>query len=438
MFFIPSALKRKILPKSLLTRFVLIIIIPTLIGQLIAVHLFYQRHWYNVSQHTSSLIVTEINSLIKSKNYSKTPYQTHSYLNLDYTFIPTAKLPNEAQKHIEEFEIFKKALKFKIGQEGVIILNDSNNVNLYLKLGKDILQIKLPYKSLLNPTTDIFVLWIFFLTIILLTVSLIFSRNQIKSIVELTKAAEEYGSGNKTYLYKPSGAQEIRGAGLAFLKMKDRIERQTAKRTQMLAMISHDLKTPLTRMKLQVELMNESEEREELKYDIESMQHMISSYLDFARGEGGEEFQLLDLNEWIKSFIDNKYLNTDIKVNLYANKLFVRIKPYSFERAIANLLNNALKYSTKIIITVNNEDDHVSILIEDNGIGIKKEDRNSVFKPFYRADKSRSLDDSANVGLGLTITKEIIRGHNGNITLDDSKNLNGLLVNINLPLVTKL
>jgi len=437
MFSIPNTLKRKIFPKSLLTRFMLIIIVPTLVGQLLAVHLFYQRHWYNVSQHTSELIATEISSLIRTKKYASPPYNKRSYLNLEYLFIPDATLPKAHKQHIEEFEIFKKTLKQEINQDGTVVFDKDGRVKLYLQSENGILQIRLPYKSLLNPTTYIFVLWIIFLTILLLTVSLIFSKNQIKSIIELTNAAEKYGRGDKNSLYKPSGSKEIRRAGLAFLKMRDRIERQTTKRTQMLAMISHDLKTPLTRMKLQVELMDDSEEKEELQYDIESMQHMMLSYLDFARGEGGEDFQTLDLNNWLNNYITSKWQGQNIQIHTDKKPIFIQIKLHSFERAIANLISNALKYSTKVVISVYSEKSNAFITVEDNGSGIKPQDRKLVFKPFYRADKSRSLDHFASVGLGLAITKEIINGHYGTISLDDSKNLNGLLVKIQLPIINK-
>ena len=437
MFSIPNTLKRKIFPKSLLTRFMLIIIVPTLVGQLLAVHLFYQRHWYNVSQHTSELIATEISSLIRTKKYASPPYKKRSYLNLEYLFIPDATLPKVHKQHIEEFEIFKKTLKQEINQDGTVVFDKDGRVKLYLQSENGILQIRLPYKSLLNPTTYIFVLWIIFLTILLLTVSLIFSKNQIKSIIELTNAAEKYGRGDKNSLYKPSGSKEIRRAGLAFLKMRDRIERQTTKRTQMLAMISHDLKTPLTRMKLQVELMDDSEEKEELQYDIESMQHMMLSYLDFARGEGGEDFQTLDLNNWLNNYITSKWQGQNIQIHTDKKPIFIQIKLHSFERAIANLISNALKYSTKVVISVYSEKSNAFITVEDNGSGIKPQDRKLVFKPFYRADKSRSLDHFASVGLGLAITKEIINGHYGTISLDDSKNLNGLLVKIQLPIINK-
>lgn len=434
MFSIHKNFKKRFFPKTLLTRFVLIIIVPILIGQSIAVYLFYQRHWYNVAQHNSGFVVKEIESLLQSGEYLKVENKKRRYLNLEYRFIKNAVIPSKSQKYTEEIRIFADILKRITGKHGNIIIDSAADIRLYLQQGKDVLIIHLPYKSILNPTTYIFVLWIFFLTILLLTVSLIFSKNQIKSIIELTKAAENYGKGNKENTYKPTGAKEIRRAGLAFLKMRDRIERQTAKRTQMLAMISHDLKTPLTRMKLQVELMDESEEKEELSYDINSMQQMIASYLDFARGEGGEEFKKVDIGKWISDFINTRWSGDNIAINIKNKSVKTNIKPHSFERAIANIVSNALKYSTKTEISVYSQKENAIIVIEDNGTGINEEDKKLVFRPFYRADKSRSLDSIASVGLGLAITKEIITGHFGSINLEDSNKLKGLLVRIKLPI----
>lgn len=430
-----SYFKKKLFPTSLLPRFILIIVVPIIIGQLLAVYLFYQRHWYNVSQHTSKLLAKEISSLTSGK-YNKDLNQKHTYLNLQYQLISSEELPDIQKKYtyVEELEIFKKALKTEINQEGVVILDKDWTIRLYLQLNDDIIQIELPSKSLLNPTTYIFVLWIIFLTILLLSISLVFSKNQIKSIIELANAAQSYGRGEREDSYVPSGAKEIRHAGLAFLKMKDRIERQIAKRTNMLAMISHDLKTPLTRLKLQVELMEESEEKEELNYDIKSMQHMVESYLGFACGEGGEEFKKIELNNWIEKYIKNRWSKSNISIIFSEQNIYMNIKPHSFERAITNLIDNAFKYATKVKISLSILGSDASLTIEDNGIGIKKEDRKLVFKPFYRVDRARSLDNFSNVGLGLAITREIINGHYGTITLGDSQALKGLLVNILIPI----
>jgi two-component system osmolarity sensor histidine kinase EnvZ len=460
-FNILSFIKRKIIPKSLLSRFFLIIIVPTLIGQFFALHLFYERHWYNVSYHTSSLIVTEIESLLSTLSSSApeggaginkdmdSPAKTENeingldneihpkeYLNLSYLLLKNQKIIITEKIDIEELEIFKKSLSRKVKFPSNVSIDENGKITVLLQIGSDALSIELPSKILVNPTTYIFALWVIFLTILLLSVSLIFSKNQIKSILDLTNAAEKYGRGEKMDDYKPSGAREIRRAGLAFIKMKDRIERQTTRRTQMLAMISHDLKTPLTRMKLQVELMNKSEEKEELNHDIDSMQYMISSYLDFARGEGGENFTKTELNDWIQTYIKSFWSTLNIDLETGTKKIYTQIKKNSFARALDNIISNASKYSTKIKISVFLRKDDAVITIEDNGKGIAEEERNLVFKPFYRGDKARTLESSTSVGLGLAITKEIIIGHYGTIELGKSKGLKGLLVRIKLPLVS--
>ena len=430
---LPSFIKRKLIPKSLLSRFVLIIIIPTLIGQFFALHLFYERHWYNVSYHTSSLIITEIESLLQQKELYKNKSQVTKYLNLSYILLPNQTITSNNLNKAEELEILKKQLENKIIYQSNVSIDENGKISILIQIHKDIISITLPAKILLNPTTSIFVLWVIFLTILLLTVSLIFSKNQIKSILDLTNAAEKYGRGEKMDNYKPSGAREIRKAGLAFIKMKDRIERQTSRRTQMLAMISHDLNTPLTRMKLQVELMSNSDEKEELNHDIKSMQHMISSYLDFAKGEGGEVFVKIELNNWVRKYLKLSWNFANIQILAKEKELYTQIKPHSFSRALNNIISNAIKYSTKIKISVYSNDEEAIIIIEDNGKGIDDHEKIHVFKPFYRGNKARTLKDSTNVGLGLAITKEIINGHYGSIKLEKSKELKGLLVRIKIP-----
>ncbi|AAU03889.1 osmolarity sensor protein EnvZ [Rickettsia typhi str. Wilmington] len=427
----------KLLPKTLFIRFMFIIIIPILIGQIVAIFLFYDRHWYNVSYYTSTIIINEIESLIKEhKNNSReSTHLLENYLNLSYQFQFNKKLSIKQSKLSEPLTIFKNILATKIYEKNIVKLNKENKIEVFLELKDGILYITFPAKLLLNPTVYIFVLWIISLTIILLSVSIIFSKNQIKSILTLADSMDKFGRGIlKSNNFKPSGALEIRNAGLAFLKMKARIEKQINKRTNMLAMISHDLRTPLTRMKLQLELMEENEAIKGFKQDILTMQQMINSYLDFAKGESTEEFEEILLLPWIEHLLNKwPHINIEFIKSTNLNKLAVLMKPNSFERALSNLIGNAIKYGTKIEISVKNNQSTVTIIIEDNGIGIDDMEKHLVFKPFYRSDKARQLDNSSNVGLGLAITKEIINNHKGCIYLEDSKNLGGLLVRIEIP-----
>ena len=429
---------RNLIPKTLLARFMLIIIVPTLIGQVLAIFLFYDRHWYNVSYYTSNIITNEIKSLLDDhKNKSKESSDfIVDYLNLSYQFYKNGVLPSTQPKINEELGIFKNILDVKINKKNIVKLNENGKIEVLFKLKDGLMKIIFSSKLLMNPTTYIFVLWLIFLTITLLSISLIFSKNQIKSILALAYAADEFGHGIKNaQKFKPSGAQEIRKAGFAFLKMQARIEKQITKRTQLLAMISHDLCTPITRMKLQLELMENSEEKDGLQEDIQSMQQMIASYLDFARGEEGEELEEISIKSWIQNLVNAKWSNSNIDLVVTKEEINIQIKPLSFERAISNLITNSTKYSKKIKITIDEKDSNVIITIEDDGVGIKDEERNLVFKPFYRSDKSRNIDNYANVGLGLAITKEIILSHYGTISLDGSKDLGGLMVRITIPII---
>jgi two-component system osmolarity sensor histidine kinase EnvZ len=427
----------KLLPKTLFARFVLIIIIPILIGQILAIFLFYDRHWYNVSYYTGTIITNEILSLIKEyKNHEeKSTYLLEDYLNLSHQFWTNKNLPKKQPKLNESLEIFKNILNTKIAEKNIVLLNNENKIEVLFQLNQGVLQITFPAKLLLNPTVYIFVLWIIFLTIILLSVSIIFSKNQIKSILALANAADEFGRGVRDIQYKPSGALEIKKAGIAFLKMKSRIDRKMTNRTTMLAMISHDLRTPLTRMKLQLELMNNTEETKGLKQDILTMQQMINSYLDFARGEHTEEFEEIFISSWINVFLNKwSHINIELIKPLDINNIKIQIKPRSFERALSNLISNAIKYATQIKISLEFNDSIVTIRVEDNGPGIEDSEKPFVFKPFYRSDKARHIDNASSVGLGLAISREIINDHNGSISLEHSKTLTGLSVKIELPI----
>lgn len=422
-----------LLPKTLFARFILIITVPVLIGQIAANFLFYDRYWHNIPFYTGKLIASEIGELLNNYEVAHTEStKPEQYLNFSYQFIPKATLSTKQKRLSVELEVFKNILNNRINKRNIIYLKN-NTIEVLFEFDKGIMKIVFPSKLLMDPTAYIiFVSSIVSLTILFLSISIIFCKKQIKSILELTKAADAFGRGFP-YAYKPIGAKEIRYAGIALLKMKERIGRQVAQRTQMLAMISHDLRTPLTRMKLQIELMPDFEEKNDLKEDIETMQNMVDSYLAFVRGEGGEEFQIVSLSDWLKNIIKNKWSSSDITFNIEAKNEKVRIKPNSFERAISNLISNALQYGSKIKISIYHDKNNLILDIEDNGSGIKDEEKRLAFKPFYRSDKSRSLDNNSNVGLGLSIAKEIIIKNYGTILLEDSKELGGLLVRVSLP-----
>jgi len=430
-----------LIPKSLVSRFLLIITLPVIIAQLFAVYIFYQRHWSNILNTNSSTIAREVKLVTYIYIKHGIENATHKAKILHMNLVLQEQNQEEKSKlkgNFNSLSSLENALSTEVKYPTYIsLINNKTDIQILCRVGNNYLVFTRSAKHLLHPTTWIFVIWMISLTTLLLLVSLIFSRNQIKSILSLAEAADSFVCGeSKDITYKPSGASEIRKAGYAFLKMKKRIESYIVKRTQTLAMISHDLKTPLTRINLRLEMMEgEEEEINEMKQDVDNMKQMIATYLDFARGEGGEEFVKIKLKNWIEENINfSSYTNLKILIEQNAQNPLVAIKPLSFKRAIENILGNANKYAQKAIITIRKSNNLVILDVEDNGEGIPDSMKKQVFTPFYRIDNSRNLGTDGSVGLGLSITNEIIIGHNGTIELHDSLNLKGLSVRIILPL----
>lgn len=429
-----------LVPRTLVSRFLLIIALPVIIAQLLALYVFYQRHWTNVLNANSTTIAREVKLVAHIYNKHGIENATAKakilYMKLVHTNEDIIKATEGAKfTHLESLE---NALKANIkNSTKASIINSDSEIEILYKVPNGTLIFTRSMKHLVNPTTYIFMIWMISLTLLLLVVSLIFSRNQIRSILTLAKAADNYICGKSAdFNYKPTGATEIRKAGFAFLKMKTRIENYIIKRTQTLAMISHDLKTPLTRINLQLEMMDDgSKEIKDMKSDVANMSQMIDTYLDFARGEGGEALRKASLLEWFQKGLKTKsYKNLEITYAKDCSNPEVLIKPIAFARAIDNIIGNANKYASKVLITIKISENSVVLDIEDNGEGISDEMKKHVFTPFYRIDSARNVGSHGSVGLGLSITNEIILGHNGSVEMLDSELLNGLKVRIILPL----
>lgn len=425
------------LPRSLTARFILIIALPMIVAQVIGIYIFYDRHWSNIFTSTSNMVAKEIKMLIdiKSQHSLSDAIREGKIIGIKIEHLSAKEAKKErvkTHKYLEEFvRILERHTRRK---SSATLINDDASIQILIQMDDGYLKLQRSVKPLINPTTYVFAIWMVVITCILLSVAIIFTRNQIRSILELASAIFSLNRTDAEH-YKPSGALEIRRAGLAFIRMKERIERYITKRTQMLAMISHDLKTPLTRLKLQLEIIDQSEETENMKHDVVSMQQMISSYLDFARGEGGEELQKVYILDWLQeNILSHNYGNLLVAFTDVIDNPEIMIKPIAFKRAIENIVTNAAKYSTRLIIEIQKKDDQVIINLDDNGIGISDDEKVKVFKPFYRSDASRHIDSQGSVGLGLSITREIILGHNGDIILYDSI-LGGLGVRIILPAI---
>lgn len=436
---VTSYIYKYLVPRTLVSRFLLIIAVPVIIAQLVAIYIFYQRHWSNIINANSSTIAREVKLVahIYDKHGIENARSKARILYMDLELDNNDLLTNHLNRNRSLTALYVALEDIIQVPTGARIIRGNSEIEIFYKVRAGTLVFKRSIKHLIHPTRYIFIVWMISLTLLLLIVSLIFSRNQIKSILSLAKAADDFVCGSNNSLhYQPSGALEVRKAGFAFLKMKNRIENYITKRTQTLAMISHDLKTPLTRINLQLEMLDDgSEEIADMKQDVSSMSHMINSYLDFARGETGEKPSQVKLLDWLKNSMNlASYKNLEVIFHEKSHNPPIMIKFLAFKRAIGNLLGNANKHATKAIISVYIEEDSAIIDIEDNGEGIEDAMKQHVFTPFYRADAARNVGDDANVGLGLTITNEIILSHNGKILLLDGDRLKGLKVRIILPL----
>lgn len=430
------------IPKTLVSRFLLIIALPVIIAQLVAIYIFYERHWSNILNSNASTIAREVKlvSHIYMKHGIENATAKARILSMSLVHSNDDIIKNDNNKKYAAIEILTRALESNIKTSTKAnLIKDDTEIEILHKVPTGTLIFTRSIKHLVHPTTYIFIIWMISLTFLLLIVSLIFTRNQIKSILSLANAADNFICSNPEKLnYKPSGAAEIRKAGFAFLKMKNRIENYIVKRTQTLAMISHDLKTPLTRMSLQLEMLDEnSKEIQDMKSDVANMSQMIDTYLDFARGEGGEKMRIASLLDWFKKSLKTEsYRNINIKFEEKSQNPKVHIKPIAFVRAIDNIISNANKYAKNVLINIKVKDNSVVLDIEDDGEGISDDMKLNVFKPFYRVDTARNVGTHGSVGLGLSITNEIILGHNGMVKLLDGEKLGGLMVRIILPLTS--
>ena len=330
-------------------------------------------------------------------------------------------------------KMFVRSLKksvqrpFKIDNKS---LDDYLIVSIQLQEG--VFEVILNRKRLFSSTTYIFVLWMVGTSMILFGVATIFMRNQVKPIRRLAAAADELGKGRDAPNLKPEGAREIRQAAAAFIAMRDRIQRQITQRTDMLAGVSHDLRTPLTRMKLQLEMVKDSSDTAALKDDVAEMEHMVEGYLAFARGEGFETPKPTNIAHILGDVVVSaKRRGTEVDLHT-EGQFVVRVRQNAFKRCINNLLDNADRHATHVSIRTGKRGDAIEITVDDDGPGIPEHLRDEAFKPFFRLDESRN-PETGGVGLGLTIARDIIRGHGGDIILGDSPS-GGLRARLTLPI----
>jgi two-component system osmolarity sensor histidine kinase EnvZ len=431
----------KFAPKSLYTRFLLITLIPIIVVQFVTTYIFYENHWDNMTRNMATSLTGEISLVVNGITNVDEAQQSSifeaakQYMSLQITLEKNAKI-SEVISADDRFNQFKFYLGQKITQPYVLTPYDKGNTQLEIQLDSDVLKVVFSNKRLASPTSYIFIMWVFGSAFVLTAMSILFLRGQVRSILELSEVAEKFGKGQDFEDFKPRGAKEIRLAGVAFIEMRERIKRLIGTRTQMLAGVSHDLRTPLTRMKLELSMMEQNQKVKDLEEEVEEMHKMLEGYLSFAQLESNEEVleptENTNLRQMVQKLID-KYKNfegeflNDVDKNFYIN-----VKPTYFQRALVNLLDNATRYAKNIQVRAKIlEDGSLEILIDDDGVGIDETKLEEVFQPFYRIDESRNMQ-TGGVGLGLTIVRDIIHKHGGEVKLTKS-HLGGLRVEIHLP-----
>ena len=438
MFYGLSKFIKNILPKRLFYRALLIVAVPVIVLQLIITIVFFDSLWIKTNKGMTKALVNEINTFIEvysdeiyDKNEITSLFSVYQDLNIEYVEDNNFDYLYDERWFSPIDRTLRRELKSKFGS-GEFWFDTTGYkelIDLRIKYQSGYFKFLIPRDRVTSSSARIFALWITVPAVIMVLISLIFLKNQTRPITNLAKAAEKFGRGEEIDEFKPSGAAEIRQAGYEFDKMRKRILRHLNQRSEMLSGISHDLRTPLTRMKLQIAFIKDKELANKLAEDINEMEKMLNEYLQFTSSsylEKDEQFDLSDLiNEIVKKY-DNKNIFSNIAPRMYINGRKNLIK-----RCINNLLDNSIKYAKKINISISKGSNNIFIKIEDDGPGIPKHEYENVFKPFYKMDKGRA-DSKSSVGLGMSIASDIVRSHGGNIKLAKSV-MNGLEVKIFLP-----
>ena len=437
---------KHILPHTLLGRSLMIIITPVLLLQIITSVIFFDRHWSAMSARLMDAVTRDIAFIVKTVEGESDPALIH-YLLIEFSksFGVIASYEEELTwAPINSFvppwptveQELSKTLKTRIDNKFLVNPYEKDKLyEVFIKISDSHdLRIIVPERRLFSATSYIFILWLLGSSFVLFAIAAIFMRNQIRPIRKLAIVAEQFGKGREVTDFKPAGAREVRQAATSFVQMKERIRRQMEQRTAMLAGVSHDLRTPITRMKLQLELLGDSPDIADLRQDLQEMERMIDGYLSFARDESDEQLGSTNINDLL-----NKVAHTAKRQNIPLTITYDKdqdhmcdIRPNAFERCLMNLINNGHKYGGDVWLSLTSNDTHYTITIEDNGQGIPEAQYEDVFKPFFRLEASRN-SETGGIGLGLSIAQDIMHSHGGKISLGQSLEHGGLAVTLTLP-----
>jgi len=427
-----------ILPKRLFYRALIIVAAPTIILQIIITIVFYDSVWIKANKNITRSLVNQLKTIeeVYQNDKKNLDFFTDSYKN-NFNFeigIKQETFPSiSGERRFSPMDrLLRRELKSIFGNNNYWFntIKFKNAVEIKIRSGNDVIEFLVPKKMISTSSVRLFLLWTTLPSLVLIIVALIFLKNQTKPLVKLAKAAERFGKGDYVNDFKASGSQEIRKAAFEFDRMAKRINRHLNQRAEMLSGISHDLRTPLTRLKLQLALLKQKDVSKKMSKDIDEMEKMLNDYLQFAKTQSQENTATININNILNS-IKKNFNNEKLIIENNGEVVELQGRPTALKRLFENIIQNGLNYGNYVYVDVQKGNKRALVTIEDDGPGIPEDQYKNVFKPFYRLDKSRSLNQSG-VGLGLAIVEDIINSHGGNIQLNKSK-YNGLQVKISLP-----
>ena len=439
MFYGLNNIIKKILPKRLFYRSLIIVATPIILLQIIITIVFFDSLWIKANKGMTRSLVGEVETLFDVYRTQQDQKQRESLIAIyNKNFSLTVSLKENEILPKVKTERWYSPMDRSLRRELKSVFGESywfdtttykEKVDLRIKYKNGTLQISFPKEKIAPSSVRIFALWITLPGFLLIFIAIVFLKNQPRPLVNLAKAAEKFGKGEFIKEFRPSGAQEIRQASYEFDKMRKRITVHLNQRSEMLSGISHDLRTPLTRLKLQLALIKQQDLAKKMSDDIEEMERMLNEYLEFSRNQKSEDTEIINMENMFKKIIekyDSKNINLSIDQNIQINA-----RPNALKRCFTNLIDNANSYGKKIEVSVEKSLQNITIYIDDDGPGVPENEYKNIMKPFYRIDKSRGQNKSG-VGLGLSITNDIVRSHGGSVFFERSP-LNGLRVKITLP-----
>jgi two-component system osmolarity sensor histidine kinase EnvZ len=433
---------KSLLPKGLYARALIIIIAPMVILQSVVAFVFMERHWNTVTRRLSAAVTQDIAALIDLRKMLPPDHDNAALrriaqdrLGLAVDFLPVNEMPPIGPKPF--FSLLDQALSEEVRKQigrpfWIDTVGRSNLVELRIQLNDAVMRVFARRSAAYASNSEIFLLWMVGTSLVLITVAILFLRNQIRPILRLADAVEGFGKGREVPDFRPRGAQEVRRAASAFIEMKSRVERTIEQRTTMLAGVSHDLRTVLTRFKLELALIGDSPEVDAMKKDIDEMSRMLEAYLAFARGDAGEQSEATDMSDFLEELRADAERHGHKATASFHGYPVVTVRPNAFKRCLANLVSNAARFGSAIEITGQRDHRYLTITVDDDGPGIPMHLREDVFKPFLRLDDARNQDEGGS-GLGLAIARDIARSHGGDIRLGDSP-LGGLRATVRVPI----